>query len=116
MIMNCSPEVSQLLLEILSTGLLRIRAFGWSGNAARCAIEADHIHNVPDLLAHFSTELLAFYWDISRTSYINETPPPHLAVWEPLWRELQFQLDALASVKPAHAGQATFDPLPEQTP
>jgi hypothetical protein len=97
MIMNCSPEVSHLLIEILSMGLLRIRALGWSGDAARCAIESDHIHNVPDLLAHFSPERLAYYWDVERTSYISQTAPPQLAVWEPLWRELQIQLEALAS-------------------
>jgi hypothetical protein len=102
MIMNCSPEVSQLLLEMLRTGLLCIRALGWSGDAERCAIEADHIHNVPDLLAHFSPERLAFYWDVERISYIKRTPPPQLEVWEPLWRKLQIELEALASSTSVH--------------
>jgi hypothetical protein len=114
--MNCSPEVSQLLLEILTTGLLCIRAMGWSGDAERCAIEADHIHNVPDLLAHFSPERLAYYWAVERTSYINQTAPAQLAVWEPLWRELQIQLDSVASLTSAHAEQTAFDPISERTP
>ncbi len=82
--MTCSPEVSQLLLEILTIGLLRIRAMGWSDDAERCAIEADHIHNVPDLLAHFSAERLVYYWDVERNSYIKQTSPTQLSVWEPL--------------------------------
>jgi hypothetical protein len=114
--MNCSSEVSQLLNEILTTGLLRIRALGWSGDAGRCAIEFDHIHKVPDLLAHFSPERLVYYWDVERNSYIKRTPPPQLAVWEPLWRELQIQLEALASLTSAHAEQTAFDSPPERTP
>jgi hypothetical protein len=102
MIMHGSPAVSQILLEILTTGLLRIRAPGWSGDAERCAIEADHIHNLPDLLTHFSSERLVYYWDVERNSYIKQTPPPRLAAWEPLWRELQIQLQALASPTSAH--------------
>jgi len=54
--MTCPTEIAEILTEILRTGLLRIRALGWSGNAERCAIEADHLHNVPDLLAHYSPE------------------------------------------------------------
>jgi hypothetical protein len=114
--MNCSPEVSQLLLEILTTGFLRIRALGWSGDAERRAIESDHIHNVPELMAHFSPELLAYYWDVERNSYIQQTSPTQLSVWEPLWRELQIQLEAVASLTSAHADQTAFDPLTERTP
>jgi hypothetical protein len=116
MIMNCSPELSQLLLEILTTGLLRIRALGWSGDAERCAIESDHIHNVPELLAHFSPERLVYYWDVERSSYIKQIPSSQLAVWEPLWRELRIQLDAEASLTSAHAEQTAFDPPQERTP
>jgi hypothetical protein len=54
-------EISEILTEMLTTGLLRIRALGWSGEAERCAIESDHIHNVPDLLTHFSPERLGYY-------------------------------------------------------
>ncbi len=52
--MNCPPEVAEILLEILQNGLLRIRMLGWSDAGHRCAIEADHLHNLPHLLTHFS--------------------------------------------------------------
>jgi hypothetical protein len=102
MIMNCRSDVSQLQLEIIRTGLLSIRALGWSGDAERCAIESDHIHNVPDPLADFSLERLVYYWDVERNSYIKQSPLPQLAVWEPLWRELQIQVETLASATSAH--------------
>jgi hypothetical protein len=95
--MNCSPELSQILLEILTTGLLRIRALGWAGDSERCAIESDHIHNLPDVMAHFSPERLLYYWEVERNSYVRQTPSSDHAVWEPMWQELQFQVEALAS-------------------
>jgi hypothetical protein len=86
--MTCSPEIAEILTDILTTGLLRIRALGWSGDANRCAIESDHIHNIPDLLANYSPERLVYYWEIERPCYIEQTPPPNLAVWQPLWQRL----------------------------
>src|ERR1043166_741489 len=44
--MQCPPEIAEIVTQIISMGLLRIRASGWSGNADRCAIEADHLHNL----------------------------------------------------------------------
>jgi hypothetical protein len=97
--MTSSTEIAEILTEILTTGLLRIRALGWSGNAERCAVESDHIHNLPDLLAHYSPERLDYYWNVERTSYIIQTPASELAVWEPLWRQLNAHVEALACSK-----------------
>jgi len=94
--MICPTEIAEILTEILTIGLLRIRALGWSGNADRCAIEADHIHNVPDLLAHYSPERLVYYWNVERPSYISQTPASELADWEPLWRQLNAHVETLA--------------------
>jgi len=99
--MNCSPEVAEILTAILQTGLLRIRALGSAGNAQTCAIEADHIHNVPDLLMHGSRERLDYYWNVERPSYIQQTPATELAVWEPLWRQLSSHIQPLACSKSA---------------
>jgi hypothetical protein len=102
--MTCSTEIAEALTEILTTGLLRIRFLGWSGNAERCAIEADHIHNVPDLLAHYSPERLDYYWNVERSSYISQTPAAELAGWEPLWRQLNEHIEALACSNSAREG------------
>src|ERR1700677_1855243 len=94
--MTCSTEIAEILTEILTTGLLRIRAPGWSGEAERCAIESDHVHNVPDLLVHYSLKKLDYYWNVERSSYISRAPASELAVWDPLWRQLSGHLQPLA--------------------
>src|SRR5262245_23313282 len=95
--MNDSSDIADILQEILTIGLHRIRALAWSGDAKRCAIEADHIHNLPHLVTHGNREELAYYWKVERASYINQTDAKQLAVWEPLWRRLQIHIEALAS-------------------
>jgi len=85
--MQCPSEIAEILCEILTTGLLRIRALGWNQNPGRCALEADHLHNLPALLADFRPELLEFYWNVSRISYIQQCSPKETG-FEPLWKAL----------------------------
>jgi hypothetical protein len=87
--MRCPPEVAEIVLRILESGLLRIRAAAWCGQPDRCAIEADHIHNLPDLLADYAREKLEYYWDVERSTYATLTPEPQLAGWETLWDRLR---------------------------
>jgi hypothetical protein len=54
-------EIETQLLKILSQGLLRIRAYGFEGQAHKCAIEADHLHNLPGLIANMEFERLSYY-------------------------------------------------------
>jgi len=86
MTMICPPEIAVILLDILRSGLLSIRNSSRGGDAS--AIEADHLHNLPDLLRDFSRPKLAYYWDVERESFIAQTPTQHLAVFEPLWNKL----------------------------
>jgi hypothetical protein len=86
--MNCPPEIGRLLLELLKLGTLRIRALGWSGDATRCAVEADHIHNLPSLLTDYSPEGLSYYWEAERTSFAEQSSPADLELFEPMWQEL----------------------------
>jgi hypothetical protein len=65
-------ELREILLNILRDGILRIRSFGWSGHADLCAVEADHIHNLPALIRDLNPELLAGYFDIARPCFIRE--------------------------------------------
>jgi hypothetical protein len=94
--MRHPTEITEILTKILTTGLLRIRVLGWSGEANRCAVESDHIHNVPDLLAHYTPDRLEYYWNVERSAYISHTPKSELAVWEPLWRQLNEHIQPLA--------------------
>ncbi len=86
--MNCPPALSTALLDILANGLLRARAAGWSGDAERAAFEADHVHNLPALLQHFSPEALQYYWDSERLAYATRLDLADRAMWEPLWDAL----------------------------
>jgi hypothetical protein len=70
--MNCPDEIADIVLELIQTSLLRIRAQGWAGNSARCAVEAAHVHNLPDLLRDFSSERLHFYWEVERWALLQE--------------------------------------------
>jgi hypothetical protein len=86
--MNCPSEVSRVLLKILATGLLRIRALGWSNDVERCAIEADHLHNLPALLSDYSDEMLRYYWTTERPAYISHNDANGTAAFEALWTQL----------------------------
>ena len=86
--MQCPPEIMKILAAILRTGLLRIRSLGWNENPERCAIEADHLHNLPALLADFKPELLDYYWTCERPSFIQQCSSEGVTGFEPLWEAL----------------------------
>jgi hypothetical protein len=93
--MNCPPAIAEVLLDILRQGILRARVAGWSGDGDRCAVEADHIHNLPDLIQNFSPERLRYYWDAERSSFMSHFTAEELAPWAPLWQRLRNQAEAL---------------------
>lgn len=85
--MSCPPDIAEVIVEILQTGLLRIRAQGWSGDSAACAGEADHLHNLPHLLSNYSPELLRYYWEVEKPAYCNGgdgDPKAFAPAWERL--------------------------------
>jgi hypothetical protein len=86
--MQCPPEIARILLEILSTSLLRIRAAGWDHDCDRCAVEADHLHNLPALLADYSHERLDYYCSAERIAFMDRRPREDTAAFEPLWSAL----------------------------
>jgi hypothetical protein len=79
--MQCPPEIAKIVCEILTTGLLRIRALR---DADRCALEADHLHNLPGLLANYKPELLDYYWQVERVAFIERTTSEDVQ-FKPLW-------------------------------
>lgn len=86
--MRCPPEIADVVLEILRIAILRIREAAWSGNAQRCAIEADHVHNLPPLLGNYSADLLKFYWDVERVSFLAQSSTADVADFRSLWDRL----------------------------
>ncbi len=86
--MNCPPDVARVLLDVLRLAALEIRARGWQGDAAGCAVAADHIHNLPTLLGEFSDDLLRFYWDVERPEFVRRSKGADLSEYKSLWAEL----------------------------
>jgi hypothetical protein len=92
-------EITALLAEIVYIALLNIRGHAHQGNSERCHIEADHVHNIPYLIANYSTDLLKFYLDLERPIYMQQSTPGALIPFEPLWARLNEIYAAEASVK-----------------
>jgi hypothetical protein len=92
--MNFPPEVEHALLQILRFGILQARLAGWEGDAKLAAFEADHVHNLPQVLDQQSMEGLRYYYDVERPCYLERRSAgrsqfePH---WETLTEFLQHQ-------------------------
>ena len=76
-----------VLLSILREGLLRIHALGWSGDADRCAIEADHLHNLPELVSTLKPELLRSYYEIAVPSFMRKAQKTE--AFKPYWSHIE---------------------------
>jgi hypothetical protein len=93
--MSCPPDVAAILLEILGQGLFQARAAGWAGDAALAAAEADHVHNLPGLLADYSPAHLRYYWEVERSAYLAHVTPERAAAFGPLWERLRRYVERL---------------------
>jgi hypothetical protein len=93
--MNCPDEVAQAVLEIIQNAILSIRVAGWRPDGDYCALEANHIHNLPGLILKFSEHKLKYYLDVERNSYIDRlkemsgNPEAFHPQWQRLERFLQ---------------------------
>lgn len=98
--MNCPEEIADILVQILGRGVIYARAAGWSGDAKRAALEADHIHNLPDVLATDTDDKfkLWYYFHLERPSYMSQVERlpradnfqiDTVAMFHPLWERLQ---------------------------
>ena len=67
---SCPAKIADLILQILQTGIVSARSAGWSNDAELATIEADHIHNLPDLLRRYNQHKIKYYWKSERPSYI----------------------------------------------
>ena len=89
--MSCPPEIAEVIAEILRMGLLNIRALAWSGNSAACANEADHVHNLPQLLGNYSPEQMRYYWEVERPTYCD-SDGANPTIFAPAWERLHHLL------------------------
>ena len=93
--MDCPDEVARVALEIIRNAVLSIRVAGWQHDVEYCALEADHIHNLPSLILSYSKEKLEYYLNIERPCYVDKikersgNPEAFRAQWEKLEQFLQ---------------------------
>ncbi len=89
----CPADIADVVLRILQTGIVEARSAGWSGDAKMCTDQANHLHNLPDLLCRYSPRKLNYYWNLERAAYINrmggsrgslKSYGPNLKLWAEL--------------------------------
>jgi hypothetical protein len=92
MAVGCPPEVADPVARILYKAIVTIRGAAWNNMSKYCAIEADHIHNLPSLLRGYSRDCLEYYLDVERRGYIRdleELQDMDAEVFRPMWVELE---------------------------
>jgi hypothetical protein len=78
----------EVYCDILYTGLKNI--VHHPEDPKRCLAEADHLHNIPELLRNMHEDRLhRWYWEAMRTSFIQVSQPDWLVGFERLWAELE---------------------------
>jgi hypothetical protein len=61
----------QAYIEILHFGLLRIRDNATLGNIEYCAIESEHLHNIPSLIGEVNEKRHEYYFEQERDYYLQ---------------------------------------------
>jgi|GEM_PF-2442478 len=65
----CQEPLRQAFLELLRWALLCVR--NESTDSRFCYLHADHVHNLPDLLADFHPDRFAYYWEVERPVFLH---------------------------------------------
>jgi hypothetical protein len=90
---GCPEEVANAVIEILYMAILSIRASTWSIKSTDyCGVEADHIHNLPDLLREYKRGKLEYYLDVERSIYLKQSaiiPANHQGIFDRPWKQLE---------------------------
>ena len=85
----------QIYIRILEHGLLRLRDAGLLGMTEYCAIEAEHLHNLPSLIGEANERRHEYYFEKERPYYlerVNRSVPGFdltLRRYEECWQELR---------------------------
>ncbi|MGD0733560.1 MAG: hypothetical protein ABR976_00370 [Terracidiphilus sp.] len=91
--MSDIDELRNALLNVLTTGLLRIRMYAQHDSGETCFIEADHLHNLPGLIKDPRPELVFYYFDRERPSFIKRAR--NVEQFEEEWDRLKMIIDRM---------------------
>jgi hypothetical protein len=87
-------ERDRIYLQILQYGLIGLRAAAKAGESDYCAVEADHLHNLPSLVGEPNELRHEYYYEKERTLYLERVDRSitgvevTLMLFERLWAEL----------------------------
>ena len=105
--MQPMDDIADILLQIMQAGIVMARSAGWDKNVERATMEADHVHNLPDVLRRYDPEKLVYYWDKERISYrdqfmalMGRGPEVFTDLWtalEPLMSQVRAELPPVSS-------------------
>ena len=89
---NCPLDLADALTSILRESILLIRMAGNGDDADYCAVEANHIHNLPSLLRCYDRLKLQRYRVWAQTDYTSDfhkrfQQPP--TMFMPHWQQLE---------------------------
>ena len=89
--MSCPPDIAEVILEVLQTGLLRICAR--DGREIPAALPVKPIISLicRGLLSNYSPELLRYYWEAEKPAYCNRDDGDPRA-FAPAWERLHHLL------------------------
>lgn len=69
---DCPAEVADAIISILRQAILLIRQAGNADDADWCAVEANHVHNLPTLLQIYNRAKLERYLAWAQTGYAHD--------------------------------------------
>jgi hypothetical protein len=88
-------ERDRVYLQILTYGLIGLRAAARNGESDYCAVEAEHLHNLPSLVGEPNELRHEYYYEKERTLYLERVDRSitgvevTLMLFERLWAELE---------------------------
>ena len=87
-------ELQVVLLKLLTRSLLNIRELCNLGDCVDAQLEAEHTHNIPDLVRTLDERDLDYYLNTERVSYRKQSKKEYGMRFIPIWQEL----DGLISI------------------
>lgn len=66
-------ERDRVYTQILHFGLLRLRDAACGGHVQYCAVEAEHLHNIPSLIGETNELRHQFYYEKERSYYLEKS-------------------------------------------
>ncbi|HZL90562.1 MAG TPA: hypothetical protein VFB96_19500 [Pirellulaceae bacterium] len=96
-------ERDSIYVQILHHGLLRIRDSAALGHLEYCAVESEHLHNVPSLIGETNEERHLYYFSHERAHYLKHVDRsiPGLDFTLRRYEELWLRLSELSETKVA---------------